>query len=89
MCQLWVKRNLEKNSMILDYFFTIFTNYLNSSITSLCHYRFSYSTQGSYLTNKRSSYALVIKSKIKVLILMKGGWIFLTVVNIICNRPQK
>lgn len=46
---------------------------------------FSYSTQDSHLTNKSSSYALVIKSKIKVQILMKGGWFFLTVVNIICN----
>lgn len=40
-------------------------------------------TLSPYLSNKGSSYALVIQSKIKVLILVKGRRIILTVVNII------
>lgn len=59
---------------------------LISTLASIKHF-LTVTTQ-AYLANKSSSYTLVVKSEIKILILMKRGWIFLTVVDIICNRPN-
>lgn len=42
----------------------------------------------SYLSYKRSSYGLVIQSKIKLLILMKSWWI-LIMENFSCNGNDK